>query len=135
MKKVIKITESDLIRIVKRVLEEQPDEKFDTPYNKEFIRNGLSQKYKCLTPQLSHSVQYAISEGIEPFWIKYALGILGRESDFGKVMGKFGVKAAPEYIMNKMSQIIPGFKEVLQWGARKFFHKSNWVPSTQQKEI
>ena len=39
MKKVIKLTESDLINIVKRVLEEQPDEKFDTPYNKKMIKD------------------------------------------------------------------------------------------------
>jgi hypothetical protein len=132
MKKVIKLKESDLIRIVKRVLEEQPDNKFDTPYNKELMKNAnkpLPQKYKCLTSELSHSVEYAISEGIEPFWAKYALGILGRESDFGNVMGKFGIKAVPEYTMNKFSEIIPGFKEALQWGAKKFFNKSNWVPS------
>jgi hypothetical protein len=132
MKKVIKLTESDLIKIVKRVLEEQPDEKFDTPYNKQLMKNAnkpLPQKYKCLTPEFSHSVEYAISEGIEPFWVKYALGILGRESDFGNVMGKFGIKAVPEYTMNKMSELIPGFKEVLQWGAKKFFNKNNWVPS------
>jgi len=132
MKKVIKLTESDLINIVKRVLEEQPDQKFDTPYNKELLRNAnkpLPQKYKCMTPEFSHSVEYAISEGVEPFWAKYALGILGRESDFGNVMGKFGIKAVPEYIMNKMSELIPGFKEVLQWGAKKFFNKNNWVPS------
>jgi hypothetical protein len=54
---------------------------------------------------------------------------LGRESDFGEVMGKYGVKAAPEYVMNKMSETIPGFKDILQWGAKKFFHKDNWVPS------
>jgi len=132
MKKIIKLTESDLINIVKRVLEEQPDEKFDTPYNKELMRNTnkpLPQKYKCLTPELSHSMQYAISKGIDPFWAKYALGILGRESDFGNVMGKFGIKAVPEYMMNKFSEIIPGFKDALQWGAKKFFNKSNWVPS------
>jgi hypothetical protein len=127
MKKVIKLTESDLINIVKRVLEEQPDTKFDTPHNKEFMRK--ISKYKCLTPEFSHSVEYAISEGIEPFWVKYALGILGRESDFGKLMGKFGLKAAPEYIINKMSQVIPGFKEMIQWGMKKLKNKENWVPS------
>jgi hypothetical protein len=132
MKKIIKLKESDLINIIKRVLNEQPDSKFDTPYNKELMRKynkPLPQKYKCLTPELSHSVEYAISEGVELFWVKYALGILGRESDFGKVMGKFGIKAIPEYTMNKMSELIPGFKEALQWGAKKFFNKSNWVPS------
>jgi hypothetical protein len=95
---------------------------------KEFF--GLPpQKFTCTTPELSMAAQYAISEGVEPFYVKYAMGILGRESDFGKVMGKFGVKAAPEYVMNKMSEVIPGFKGLLQWGAKTAFNKKNWVPS------
>ena len=129
MKKIIKLTESDLMNIVKRVLEEQPDEKFDTPYNKELMRKKIPQKYKCLTPEFSHSVEFAISEGIEPFWVKYALGILGRESDFGKIIGKYGKKAGFEYTINKMSKVIPGFKEMIQWGMKKFKNKDNWVPS------
>lgn len=44
-------------------------------------------------------------------------------------MGKYGVKAAPEYVMNKMSEIVPGFKGLLQWGAKQVFDKENWVPS------
>jgi hypothetical protein len=44
-------------------------------------------------------------------------------------MGKYGLKAAPEYVMNKMSEVIPGFKDLLQWGAKKFNDKDNWVPS------
>ncbi len=131
MKKIIKLTESDLIKIVKRVLEEQSvigAPNYGTT-NSQLSNKPLPQKYKCLSPEFSHSVEYAISEGIEPFWVKYALGILGRESDFGNVMGKFGIKVIPEYTMNKMSELIPGFKEALQWGAKKFFNKSNWVPS------
>jgi hypothetical protein len=87
------------------------------------------QKYGCTTPELSAAAQYTISNGVDPFYVKYAMGILGRESDFGEVMGKYGVKAVPEYTMNKMSEVIPGFKEMLQWGAKKFFNKDNWVPS------
>ena len=48
MKKVIKLTESDLMNIVKRVLEEQVMNSY-TPHNKEFMRKILPQKYKCLT--------------------------------------------------------------------------------------
>jgi hypothetical protein len=132
MKKIIKLKESDLINIVKRVLEEQSvagAPNMGMTNKPQATPKPLPQKYKCLTPELSHSVEYAISEGIEPFWAKHALGILGRESDFGKVMGKYGVKAAPEYVMNKMSEVIPGFKDVLQWGAKKAFGKENWVPS------
>lgn len=128
MKKIIKIKESDLVDIVKRVLSEQSV--IGAPnYGVISKPKPIQQKYKCLTPEFSHSVEYAISEGIEPFFVKFALGILGRESDFGKVMGKFGLKAAPEYTMNKLSEIIPGFKDVLQWGAKKIFDKNNWVPS------
>lgn len=132
MKKIVKVTESELVNIIKRVLKEQSvvgAPNMGTISKKSTGQKPISQKYKCLTPELSHSVEYAISEGIDPFWAKYALGILGRESDFGNVMGKFGVKAVPEYMMNKFSEIIPGFKDALQWGAKKFFNKSNWVPS------
>ena len=127
MSKIIKLTESDLYNIVKQVLEEQS--MFSGGQGGYVQPKPVEHKYKCLTLELSSAVQYAISEGIDPFYVKYALGILGRESDFGAVMGKFGVKAVPEYMMNKFSELIPGFKDALQWGAKKIFNKKNWVPS------
>jgi len=90
---------------------------------------SLQKKFQCLTNELSAGAQYAISHNVNPFFVRYALGILGRESDFGKVMGKYGVKAVPEYVMNKLSEVVPGFKDLLQWGAKKTFGKDNWVPS------
>lgn len=95
----------------------------------EFFPERPKKKFDCLDYDLSHASQFAISEGAEPFFVKYGLGILGRESDFGKVIGKYGTKAIPEYVMNKMSEVIPGFKEMLQWGAKIAFGKENWVPS------
>jgi hypothetical protein len=31
--------------------------------------------------------------------------------------------------MNKLSEVVPGFKSLLQWGAKTAFGKDNWVPS------
>ena len=132
MKKIIKLTELDLINIVKRVLKEQSvvgAPNMGTINKPQTISKPLPKKYQCLTNELSAAAQYALAHEVNPFFVKYALGILGRESDFGKVMGKYGVKAVPEYVMNKMSEVIPGFKDVLQWGAKKAFGKENWVPS------
>jgi len=128
MKKIIKLTESDLQRIVKKVLKEQTGPGI-TSFNTYAAPKAPPKKFQCLTNELSAAAQYVISHNINPFFIKFALGILGRESDFGTVMGKYGIKAVPEYVMNKMSEIIPGFKSLLQWGAKKAFGKDNWVPS------
>jgi len=144
--KIIKLTESDLEKIVKRVLVEQTKKNLPaatlTPSQPQQsslqptmnTKSGMSsliklpQKYGCMTHDNSAAVQYAISNGIDPFFVKYGLGVLGRESDWGESL-KFSLKGKPEYIMNKMSEIIPGFKSVLQWGAKKVFNKDNWVPS------
>ena len=41
MKKIIRLTESDLTRIIKRVISEQiPDSRFETEYNKKFMRDN-----------------------------------------------------------------------------------------------
>jgi hypothetical protein len=127
--KVIRLTESDLEKIVKKVLEEQTIPGLSSYNPSAEAPKPLPIKYKCTTQELSSAAQFTIGQGIDPFYVRYALGILGRESDYGKMMGKFGYKAAPEYIMNKMSEMIPGFKDALQWGAKKVFRKDNWVPS------
>jgi len=137
--KIIKLTESDLQQIVERVIKEQtgpgitnfgpnsrPGVTHFGPYTPP---KQPKKKFTCLTDELSMAAEYAISHNVYPFFVKYSLGILGRESDFGKVMGKYGVKAVPEYVMNKMSEVIPGFKDILQWGVKKATGKDNWVPS------
>lgn len=112
------------------ILLEQPDSVMDrrvgintSPPKK------IKKRFDCVSDELSHAAQFAISEGASPFFVKYGLGILGRESDFGKMMGKYGLKASPEYLINKMSEVIPGFKDLLQWSAKISFGKENWVPS------
>jgi hypothetical protein len=130
--KIIKLKESDLEQIVKKILSEQDTMRTAVKTNQAVAASTapqLQKKFQCLDEEKSAAAQYAISQGASPFFVKYALGILGRESDFGKVIGKYGVKAAPEYVMNKMSEIVPGFKGLLQWGAKKVFDKENWVPS------
>lgn len=131
-KNIIKLTESDLINIIKKVLNEQSvigASNYGVSTPKQAPVKPLVKKFTCTTNELSTAAQFAISHGINPFYVRYAMGILGRESDFGKIMGKYGIKAAPEYYMNKFSETIPGFKGLLQWGAKKVFNKNNWVPS------
>lgn len=139
MRKII-LTESDLYEIVQKVVTEQSFPGTSSSENlgyreKSKLNNSekspkpLQKKYQCVTDELSAAAQYVISHGVDPFYVRYGLGILGRESDFGKVMGKYGIKAVPEYFMNKMSELVPGFKSLLQWGAKKTFGKENWVPS------
>lgn len=115
--KVYFLTESQLQELTKNLVVEQSNQ------------SQIPKKFGCIPMNQSLAVEYAISQKVSPFFVKYGLGILGRESDFGKVFGKFGIKAAPEYVMNKLSEIVPGFEEVLQWGAKKIFNKDNWVPS------
>lgn len=161
MKKLIKLTESDLIKIVKKVILEQSKFKTNTlsPEEQKKYTQGMNRmqqkvtqtsdskstpvksqsvvktynvnlnKYTCTTPELSTAASMTIFDGIDPFYVRYAIGIIGRESDFGKVMGMYGIKAAPEYLMNKLSDTVPGFSEVLKYGAKKVFNKDNWVPS------
>jgi hypothetical protein len=161
MKKVIKLTESDLFKIVKKIILEQTKFKTNTlkPEEQKKYAQGMNRmqqvskqqpvtqntpiksqsvvktydlnlnKYTCTTPEISTAAVSVISEGFDPLYVKYAIGIIGRESDFGKVMGMYGIKAAPEYLMNKLSDTIPGFSEVLKYGAKKVFNKDNWVPS------
>jgi len=94
MKKVIKLKESDLIYIVKRVLEEQSvvgvpnDNPVSSP--KKVIKN-----YSCVPPNLNTFVDYVISNGnllMKKLNLDYktlilltkaSIGITGRETKFG----------------------------------------------------
>lgn len=126
--KVIKLNQSDLKKIIEKVIEEQTGPGI-TSQTQGLIKPNIPHKYKCINLELSSAVQYVMSQGVDSYFVKFALGILGRESDFGKVMGKYGIKVVPEYTMNKLSEVIPVFKTILQWGAKKVFGKDNWVPS------
>lgn len=98
----------------------------------------LKDKYSCTNtsenPELSKAVSIAIDEeGLNPKIVKYGLGILGRESDFGDlgnyVPSRYAVKAGPEYIMNKIRASNDTIKDIFDWGASTVFKKDNWVPS------
>lgn len=116
-KRKIYISESQFNNLINHIVVEQQN-----------IVENL-EPYSCLDKEKSMAVQYSISHGIEPIFVKYALGILGRESDYGKIYGSYAKKAGTEYIMNKLSEVVPGFKSLLQWGAKTAFGKENWVPS------
>lgn len=88
MKKVIKLTESDLMNIVKRVMSEQSV--VGAPNNGTITRPKAPLVPKTI-PSLSCvplAFQSAISELIKQnynkVYLKVALGIIGRESDFGE---------------------------------------------------
>lgn len=127
-KKQIFISELQLKNLVGSIIQEQM---VKTAVDNTRMTAPLlgKKKYACLDNEKSMAVEYSISHGIEPIFVKYALGILGRESDYGKIYGAYAKKAAPEYIMNKLSEVIPGFKEIIQWGAKMRSGKENWVPS------
>jgi len=127
MAQIIKITELKLIDTFNQVMMEQGDEY--RQLNPNVSVRPVTQKYKCITANQSLAVEYAISQGLPASMVKFGLGILGRESDFGDVFGKFGYKAPAEYMINKMSEISPAIKDMVNWGAKLIFHKDNWVPS------
>jgi hypothetical protein len=127
-KKQIFISELQLKNLVGSIIQEQMVK--SAVDNTKLVAPSLNtKKYTCLDNEKSMAVQYSIGHGIEPIFVKYALGILGRESDYGKIYGAYAKKAAPEYVMNKLSEVVPGFKSLLQWGAKVAFGKDNWVPS------
>lgn len=200
MSKIIKLTESDVINIIKRVINEQwvyqPNKKggytlingpykgieakelfplySEKQYPKELDKNKNPTmkdgapvptmltpkfqqefsklpfvKYGC-APSKEYSV--AINEAlnikkIDPLFVKYGLGILGRESDYGKIVGnswgklgeylpsKYAIKTPFEVIYNALPDGSP-VKSIVNFAVsqyKKFTTGSNlsaeWVPS------
>ena len=128
MGKIIRLTESELLDIINQSIMEQGDEYRQLNPGISNVR-PMTPKYKCIPAEHSLAVEYAISQGLPPNMVKFGLAILGRESDFGNVFGKFGYKAPAEYMINKMSEISPAIKDMVNWGAKIIFNKDNWVPS------
>lgn len=142
--KIIKLTEKELYSIVETIIKEQkPDHLMpfqpDNPMNPDGIItkyktekrkeiSDLRKRYPCVSPELSLSISYALSEGVNKRLVKYGVGILHRESDYGESL-KYYSKTGVEYTMNKMSENFPWFKDVLQSTASSLFGKDNWVPS------
>ena len=97
MKKIIKLSESDLEKIIKKVLMEQmisnPNIQYsDTPSSmtsglisskKKNEDLNLISKYSCVPTVFRYPVYFLLKKGYNPLFIKTALGIIGRESDFG----------------------------------------------------
>jgi len=86
MKKIIKLTESDLINIVKRVLEEQPV--VGAPNmgmtNKSEATPKPIQSLSCVPLAFQAAISELIKQNYNKLYLKIALGIIGRESDFGE---------------------------------------------------
>lgn len=139
-KKIIRLTESELYDIVNKVVNEQkPDHLMpgqpDNPLNPDGAitkyKNELKKlrsKYKCVEPEISLAIHSALSQGVDKWLVRYGVGILHRESDYGKSIKYYG-KSNVEYGMNKLSEMFPWFKEIIQDGAKTVFDKDNWVPS------
>jgi len=99
-KKVIKLTEQDLEKIIKKVISEQNKYKLQpTPVTQDtFSSSGgmltqqkqqqnaaqLSIKYPCVPLAFREAVRTLVDQGWNKYFLKTALGIIGRESDFGE---------------------------------------------------
>jgi len=75
------------------------------------------------------AVETALGEGSHPLLVRHGLGILGRESNYGKILGKYGAVSGTEYVINKASQLSPTFATIVKWGAKTVLNKDNWIPS------
>jgi len=200
MSKIIKLTESDVINIVKRVINEQwvyqPNKKggytlingpykgieakqlfplySEKTYPKELDKNKSPLmkdggpvptlltpefqqkfaklpfvKYGCApSKEYSVAINEAInSKKINPLFVKYGLGILGRESDYGKFVGnswgtigkylptKYAIKTPFEVLFNALPEDSP-LKSAVTFAVSKYKQyttgsnlSADWVPS------
>lgn len=86
MKKIIRLTESDLEQIVKRVLKEQsvigaPNQGMTINSNT-LNDEKVIKKYYCVPPSFAPSIANMIVNGYNKQTLKIALGIIGRESSY-----------------------------------------------------
>jgi hypothetical protein len=184
MSKIIKLTESDVINLIKKVIKEQNKDPF--VYDKRQLtadadstrvniqaydpKSGRVQTipssserkvYTKPMPNLDLSVyscapskeyQLAVYEAIkvkriDPIFVKYGLGILGRESDYGKIVGnswgsigkylpsKYAIKTPFEIAYNALPDTSK-VKILIKWGLSKYKEittgsslSASWVPS------
>jgi hypothetical protein len=87
MKKVVRLTESELNILIKKVIKEQigfdrfkSTQKTSSFYDKIEI---LKKKYPCIPPAFIPAIHSLIKKGYDKFLLKIALGVIGRESSFG----------------------------------------------------
>jgi hypothetical protein len=87
MSKIIKLTESDLIQIINKVLNEQSV--IGAPNNGVISSNTpkpspvTPKGFECVPKLFAPSVAELKNKGYNPLFLKAALGIIGRESSFG----------------------------------------------------
>ena len=88
MKKVIRLTESDLEQIVKRILKEQYNfistgAPTQTVPSKDLARyKAAEKKYYCVPKPFAPALDDLIKRGYNKHILKMALGVIGRESSF-----------------------------------------------------
>lgn len=124
-----------------RVISEQTTYTWSTPSmattSHEDVR--VADKYPCTNNlDISNAVFIALNEFKLPaIFVKSALGIIGRESNFGKITGESGwkkvipsrylMKSKAEYIMNKIPDD-SSIKKIIVWGNKNILSKINKKP-------
>ena len=87
MAKIIRLTESDLEKIVKRVINEQTSISTNVQsgtYDSKPPTTVSSTLLPCVPAAFKLSIQNFIGKNYDKTFLKSALGIIGRESDFGE---------------------------------------------------
>jgi hypothetical protein len=135
MKKIIKLTESDLIDIVKRVLEEQSV--MGTPYFPTISATPkkIIKTYSCVPDSVNLFVDYVMTNKnllMKKLNVDYktlilltkaSIGIMGRETKFGNYT-EFSDTAS-----EKLRGI--GLGSIFDWGIKKYNQYSGEKPITQ----
>lgn len=141
-KKVIRLTEKDLMKIVESVIKEQGSADRMVDQKSKELANSIykdTHKYRCVKG-ISGNAPLAVNtvintEKIDPLFVRHAFAILGRESAFGakfKSNGlptKYSFKWDTEYAINKLRAANDSIANIIDFGAKLVFDKDNWVPS------
>lgn len=121
---------------MKIVVTEEQLKNIDDSLGEGVLFEGLfNVKYKC-AGEFSDAVEMALeTEKIRPVFVRTALAILGRESNYGAfrkegslLPSRYALKAGPEYVLNLLSKN-EKMKGILDDVVRKLKKKENWVPS------
>lgn len=107
-KKVIRLTENDLMKIVESVINEQGSADRMIDQKSKELTKGIvtdvdkaNNKYKCIPEQFRYPVDVLIKRGYSKLWIKVALGIIGRESSFAS-----GTRYNVTNVLKQMANIV-----------------------------
>jgi hypothetical protein len=125
MKKIIKLKESDLIRIVNRVLNEQsvigaPNMGVTTQTKSKTSSSVSPSLLPCVPTAFKLSVQNFIKKNYNKTFLKTTLGIIGRESDFGE-SNRFKFTARLKYLWAALGgQTSVGYAQIKPETAEKY---------------